>query len=239
MTIQDDHDVVFPASNEDTRIAPVERGMQFRDVVAATVNEAQFAVLTGKTPKWAIRYKPKGGKQMPYVPHGYIRDVLNKAFGFDWDFRVLTAFDGKPYDLREQDEGRKTINVLTVLGELTVRVHNPVEPTDIIASIVKQEFGSQIWRSEMEFGDALKGASSDALKRCGVSMGIALDLYYNDDAAKLAWELAEKERFEAEQKLQRLAEMQMRVRELSNTGKTPREVAEQLGISVAEVVACL
>ena len=210
--------------NDDTRLAPASRHLAFCDLVQSVMNEAQFEVLTGHVPQHAIRYKPKGGKNMPYVPHGYTRDQLNKAFGFDWDYRVLPIFGGMPYMTGTLREGKREYTTLTVCGELTVRIRDPQDVTRVLSTIVKQDFGSLALRDGMEFGDALKGATSDALKRCGLGLGIALDLYYSDADSAAAYALS--------QRIQK-------VRDLSEQGQTPVEIASAVGVDVSQVKAWL
>ncbi len=171
------------------REAPEERALAFRDIIQAVVTQKHFEVLRGKTPAYAIKYREGGGgQQLKYLPHGYVRDQLNKAFGFDWDFELMPIFGGQPFTLSAREEKNhgvmQTVSTVTVCGKMTVRVRNPKKLDDILTTIVKTEFGSQPWRDKMEFGDALKGASSDALKRCGLGLGIGLDLYYDDEAAE-------------------------------------------------------
>lgn len=162
------------------REAPSERAaLEYRDVMQSVVNAAQFEILRGKTPEYATLTRPDNGYK--YVSHGYVRDQLNRAFGFDYDFRVLPCFNGKPYDLQVQTVKGSPVDNLVVLGELTVRIRNPKNVTEILTTIVKSDFGSQVWRSKMELGDALKAASSDAFKRCALGLGVANDLYWNDD----------------------------------------------------------
>ena len=161
--------------SEDTGIVPT----RFADLVQQVVSEAQYSVISGTTPEYAIRYKPRAGKLMAYVPHGYVRSVLNRAFGFDWDYKVMPCYAGMPFFSAEV--GGDTH--VTVMGELTVRIRHP-ETLEIVTSIVKTSTGSQVMRTGMEFGDALKGAESDALKRCGLALGIAQDLYWDDSAER-------------------------------------------------------
>ncbi|GAG20337.1 unnamed protein product, partial [marine sediment metagenome] len=47
------------------------------------------------------------------------------------------------------------------------------------------------WESTIEFGDALKGAKSDALKVAAHELGLGLDLYWDDTAELAAWEDAQ------------------------------------------------
>jgi hypothetical protein len=70
---------------------------------------------------------------------------------------------------------------LTVYGELTVRVRDG--KGNIVATITKGGPGSAIWHEENEYGDAVKSAKSDGLKVAAHELGIALDLYFDEDAA--------------------------------------------------------
>lgn len=177
--------------NGNGREAPKDLAIvRFQDVLQATVTPEQFRLLRGEIPPHAIftREGP-GGRPLKYLRHGWVRDTLTKCFGADWDYEVLSDFGGQPYVMQDREElvGRArekvTTHHLTVHGQLTVRVRNPRDITQILAVIVKSDFGSAVWRDGIEFGDALKSASSDALKRCGLGLGIGASLYYNDDAA--------------------------------------------------------
>lgn len=169
------------------REAPPERAaLEFKDMMQSVINAAQFEILRGKTPDYATLVRPDNG--FKYVSHGYVRDQLNRAFGFDYDFRCLPVFNGKPYDVQVQQVKGAPVDNLVVLGELTVRIRNPKNASEILTTIVKSDFGSQIWRNKMELGDALKAASSDAFKRCALGLGVANDLYWNDEEKFAQWE---------------------------------------------------
>jgi len=173
------------------REAGEERSLvPYRAVIAPIINEAQFEALYGKTPPHAIKTRPgKGGKVFRYIPHGYVTDRLNKAFGFDWDFTLQPAFNGNVFHLAEVQEevfspqgksSSRTVNHITVYGELKVRLRNPSDLTQVLGEVIKPGPGSQLWQPTMEFGDALKGAKSDGLKVAAHELGIGLDLYYDD-----------------------------------------------------------
>lgn len=221
---------------DDSRLAPSERDTSFAAVVQSVMNAAQYEILTGKVPAYAIKYKEKGGVQMPYLPHGYTRDQLNKAFGFDWDWELLPVFNGSIFHqgvMTEKRRGGEVVEVpsLCVAGKLTVRFRDPDDAKVVIATIVKEDVGSQPLRGDMEFGDALKGASSDALKRCGISLGIGLGLYYDDTAKRAEFEQRKAQQAE----LQREQELRMQARGAAADGASPREIAQALGIEVAKV----
>lgn len=174
------------------REAPTNRNMSIESVVGSVMAEAQLRVLTSKTPEHAIKTRPGGrGKLLKYVPHGYVTDMLNKAFGFDWDYKLLPYFDGGSIYHLERDvevginpKTKKPIlvNYISIYGELTVRIHNPQKLSEIVATVTKPGPGSAVWYPENEWGDALKAAKSDGLKVAAHELGIALDLYWDDEA---------------------------------------------------------
>ncbi|MFQ6089995.1 MAG: Rad52/Rad22 family DNA repair protein [Candidatus Bipolaricaulia bacterium] len=124
--------------------------------------EEQVNFLLQRTPEKAIRQrKGRGGKMLTYITQQYVTRLLNKVFGFNWDFDVLWEQIGK----------REVI----VKGRLTVRA-NDIE-------ISKTQFGGAEIKRYKENGqplsvaDDLKAAASDALKKCASLLGIGLDLY--------------------------------------------------------------
>lgn len=132
------------------------------------LSSAQIIRLVEKTPSAQIYKRPgKGGKVFDYVTVSYMQRVLDYTFGWNWDFEVL-------------EHGREADHVW-VMGKLTVR--NP----DGTRSISKTQFG----RSEIKFkkdsdkhvdyGNDLKAAASDALKKCASMLGIARDIYGKTD----------------------------------------------------------
>lgn len=157
----------------------------FGDIVAAVISEKQFSILSGKTPKDIIRYRPgKGGKTFAYVPHGYVTSTLNKAFGFDWDWRILPNGAGDSYTYHapmSHTVKGKTVErpgSIIVKGELTVRIRNPQDLSQVIATITREAFGEKEEINGMTWGAHVKSAASDALKKAATLIGIALDLYY-------------------------------------------------------------
>jgi hypothetical protein len=172
------------------REAPKERRIDIKDVLLPTMNLSQLRIVTGKTPDWAIKVRQGGGgTSLRYVPHGYVTDTLNKAFGYDWDLVLEPMAEGKMYELQMEpvldaktgaDTGKPPKRHVAVTGKLVVRIRD--QKGNLKSTIVKSGFGSQIWLPTMEFGDALKAARSDLLKTCAFQLGIALDLYWNEQA---------------------------------------------------------
>lgn len=108
-------------------------------------------IMTRKGPK---------GTSLKYVDVSYMTTALNYAALMDWSFEVVET-------RTDEIEGKTHISVL---GCLTLT-------TDKGSEIVKQQWGSQVLKVHMELGDALKAATSDAMKKCASMLGIAADIY--------------------------------------------------------------
>lgn len=132
----------------------------------------QLVYLTARTPAKFVRTRPgKGGQKFKYVDGAYVRKVLNYVFGWNWDFEIVEHG-------REQDH-------VWVLGRLTVRNEDGTK------QITKTQFG----RAELkyiterrngqrsktdklvDYGNDLKAAATDSLKKCASELGIASDIY--------------------------------------------------------------
>lgn len=129
------------------------------------LNSAQLAFITQKTPPQFIKKRPgPGGMQLSYVEVGYVINILNQVFGWDWDFRIL-----------DQQIGNKQV---WVRGELTIRLrgHN----------IIKGQYGgaeikfNRVSEEPISIADDLKAAASDCLKKCASLLDIAGDVYWGD-----------------------------------------------------------
>lgn len=130
-----------------------------------TLNKSQLAFISQKTPAQFIKRRPgPGGASLSYVEVGYVINMLNQIFGWDWDFRII-----------DQQIGRTQV---WVRGELTVRIKDH--------TIIKGQYGGndiKINRSTGEpisIADDLKAAASDALKKCASMIGIAGDIYWKE-----------------------------------------------------------
>jgi hypothetical protein len=128
------------------------------------LNKAQLTFLTQRTPTQFIKKRPgPGGTTLSYIEVGYVINILNQAFGWDWDFRIL-----------DQQIGKKQV---WVRGELTVRTKG--------SQITKGQYGGTDIKynrnnEPVSIADDLKAASSDSLKKCASMLGIAGDLYWAD-----------------------------------------------------------
>ncbi len=129
------------------------------------LNKAQQAFISQKTPPQFIKNRPgPGGSQVSYVEVGYVINMLNQVFGYNWDFKVLDQQVGK--------------SQLWVRGELTVRLKGQ--------EITKGQYGGSDIKTNRATGepisiaDDLKAAASDSLKKCASMLGIAGDVYWRD-----------------------------------------------------------
>ena len=208
---------------------------KFGEVFASVMNEAQFAILCGRTPKKYIKTRPgKGKRTFSYVPHGYVVGVLNKAFGFNWDWEILPQGDGNYYKYLPPLMGPDSRNPgqevqwqpgsYLVNGKLTVRVVNPNNPEQVLATIVKTATGEKEHMRGMTHGGHIKSAASDALKKAASRMGVALDLYWQD---------ADEDYMPATEPPKTQAEFIVRLPEL---GLTVTQALSHLGKSLPEIV---
>ena len=183
------------------REAPIERVLNKKDIINPVYNDAQLNILLNRTPEWAIKKREgAGGTLYKYVPHGYVTDQLNKAFGFNWDLIIDPIEAGNMYAIQfvATDKNGKSLDFpkryIAVAGHITVRVYDP--KAEEMYTITKSGFGSQEWLANQEFGDALKGARSDLVKTCAFQLGVALDLYWDEKAEFDEYEALQKKKEE-------------------------------------------
>jgi len=133
-------------------------------LVKTNIEPEQMLRIFQRTPKQHIYSRPaKGGGTWDYVTGTYVKKVLNYIFGWMWDFEVKEH--GKEGDL------------IWVLGKLTIK------NKDGKAMIVKEQFGradikyKKNTKIMLDYGNDLKSASTDALKKCASELGVASDIY--------------------------------------------------------------
>jgi hypothetical protein len=157
-----------------------------------SLNPKQLAFILKRTPKQFVKQRPaKGGGTWDYVSGGYVKKILNLAFGFDWDFEII--------DEKILIEAKEVV----VKGKLTIRTNGK--------TITKMQYGNKdiIFRTEPDFnddgtpkmvqkygktvqatkpsniplsvGNDMKSAATDCLKKCASEIGIAADIYNSDE----------------------------------------------------------
>lgn len=141
--------------------------------------------------KYKYTRPAKGGGQWTYVRTSYIRRTLDGLFGFNWDFEIMTP-DEVAFNMAAMT------GVVSVRGRLTGRVKVDGQWVEI----VREQYGRaevkwqtvtkngvktrkiDEWSGKplpLDFGNDLKAATSDALKKCAAQLGIAADVYDPDE----------------------------------------------------------
>lgn len=127
------------------------------------MTEHQLTFMLQRTPKEQVyRRKGRGGQMFDYVTGSYITKALNYAFGWNWDFEIA-------------EHGKENDHVW-VMGKLTVRGGRAGE------TITKTQFGRSDVKQlktggNVDYGNDLKAAATDALKKCASMLGFASDIY--------------------------------------------------------------
>ncbi len=113
-----------------------------------------------RLPSEKIKQRPGGGGMtFDYVTPDTVIDILNEAFEYQWDSRII--------------ESRREENTVIVSVEIKVWGDEGVP-------VVKQQFGSCDITRGLGVGEAFKGATSDALKKAATLLGVALELYQDE-----------------------------------------------------------
>jgi Rad52/22 family double-strand break repair protein len=136
------------------------------------LNPDQLNQIFKATPPKYVKLRPgKGGGDWKYVSAGYIQKVLNLMFGWDWDFEII-------------DEKILVESAIVIVkGKLTCRSGD--------RTIVKMQYGRKEITMKrggtgpLDVGNDLKAAASDCLKKCASLIGIASDIYSDEDFKEL------------------------------------------------------
>lgn len=137
------------------------------------LNSNQIQKIWNSTP---ARYKysrpAKGGGNWTYIKASYVRKVLDSVFGFNWSFDIETSL-GEAFDIAQKTK------MCVVKGTLTARVKSDGEwvelkKTQFGRAEVKLKKGTQ---DPLDFGNDMKAATSDCLKKCASLLGIGADVY--------------------------------------------------------------
>lgn len=151
-------------------------------------NQNQVQKLFNSTPTRSRYARPaRGGGNWTYVKTSYVRRVLDSIFGFNWSFEIETSVE-------------EAFNVAAMTGTVTVKgvLVGSVEVDKQWVTIRKTQFGrAEVkWQTEtrngqksrkidewtgkpvpLDFGNDMKAAASDALKKCASLLGIGADVY--------------------------------------------------------------
>ena len=147
---------------EKAKVAKEQKGKLMLNPAQSPLTSKQLLEILQRTPENHIYHrKGKGGQMWDYVTGVYVKKVLNYVFGWMWDFEVMEH--GK--------EGEQ----MWVLGKLTINTKK--------GKIIKTQFGRadiKFWRgtkNPLDYGNDLKAAATDSLKKCASELGIASDIY--------------------------------------------------------------
>ena len=169
-------------ANQEKAIQKMELDLSQVTRTKSVLNQNQIQKLWNSTPsKFKFKRPAKGGGEWDYVKVGYVRKVLDSVFGFDWDFEIETT-------LAEAFEVAKLTKQCVVKGTITARV---VDDSGRIREIRKTQFGRcdvklrKGTETPMDFGNDMKGAVSDCLKKCASLWGVAADIYEGEDFVEI------------------------------------------------------
>lgn len=152
----------------DTNLAKAQENRKIKKLLSnapTDFNADQLLKLLQKTPDKHKYTRPaKGGGTWDYVTGTYVEKVLNYVTGWNWDFEI-------------KEHGSQG-DVVWVLGRLIIRVGN--------TTIAKEQFGRADVKKKkdgvlLDYGNDLKAAATDSLKKCASLLGIASDIYGKEE----------------------------------------------------------
>ena len=142
-------------------------------------NLEQLKKIRHKTPQSMIYERPaKGGGKWKYVKSADVVLALNTIFGGFWDFSIITD------EATALEMAVKTKSVI-VKGRLTI-----TNPTTGV-SITREQYGRKDvafrkgTNEPMDFGNDMKAAASDALKKCASQFGLFNDIYRDNEILEI------------------------------------------------------
>lgn len=175
-----------PQAEHLTTLIPAQ-GMLLRDAMDGDIEE------------WAIQEREgPGHKMLKYIPHGYVRDQLNKVFGPFWSEMALDVKPGCKYDVifyENQRENPRThavevkqVREVVTMTELRIRIYSATG--ELISEESRYGAGGKVWENNISFADALQSSQSEGLKRASFSLGrkFGLQLYYDDEERRADWQ---------------------------------------------------
>ena len=142
-------------------------------------NFEQLKKIRHSTPASMVYKRPaKGGGTCKYVKSADVILALNTTFGGFWDFSIITD------EATALEMAVKTKSVV-VRGRLTIT--NP--STGV--SVTREQYGRKDvafkkgTNEPMDFGNDMKAAASDALKKCASQFGLFNDIYRDNELVEI------------------------------------------------------
>src|SRR3990167_7516489 len=141
-------------------------------------NANQVQKIFNSTPQRYKYQRPaKGGGEWTYVRVSYVRRVLDAIAGFNWSFMVDTTL-AEAFDVAVKTKS------CVVKGILKINVRYDGKWVEVI----KEQWGradvkfKKGTNEPLDFGNDMKAAATDALKKCAQSgLGISADVYDPDE----------------------------------------------------------
>lgn len=173
------------SNNNDVFVTPIKYDpVQAKQVIEAKLN-----------PQW-IKQRQQGGATLSYIGGHTVIRLLNKAFGYQWSFEVISE-EVKPSLPKPMFEGWGK-NRKAVLGPDGTQKMEPQPPVaKVLGRLtipgigIKEQWGSKVLiGGATEQESAFKSASTDALKKCASLVGIGLELYGEDEGLDTDEEVA-------------------------------------------------
>lgn len=157
-------------------IAPEKQGSKFM-LAPSWISEKQVLKILQRTPKEHIHTrKGRGGQEFEYVKGGYIKKVLNFAFGWNWDFYIIKQ---EIFGLNEGWGQIVTTGRLVVKddkGHTVTKEQNGSADVKYIKDSVEKGKPRPV-----DLGDDFKASATDALKKCASEFGLASDVYNKNE----------------------------------------------------------
>lgn len=161
---------VLPAEGAASTLQLLSDGPMMTAAFVGTLklSEAQIAALRRPVDDREVEWKPlkrDGPPAIPYLSHNGYRDRLDAAFG-------LGGWGMVPVGMPKEKDGVVYVPYALVI-EGVPRVY---------------AWGEQAYHEnngQMSYGDALEGAKSNAILRCGKELGIAREMWNRNNLAEL------------------------------------------------------
>jgi len=158
---------------ESTEIIVSDRKELVREIqekIAVRMGKAEFALLTNETPIYSLKTRQgRAGAVYTYVDIGYVTEQLNLITGHQWSFTWELLF-------KTLDE-MKAIGQVAIKGRLVIRQKNSDELIFENSGNSDIKYRSKDGKEFLSFGDDVKGAVSDCVKKCASMFGVAADVY--------------------------------------------------------------
>lgn len=195
------------------------------EVPAGPLTKQQLAMLMSPLFNGRVKTRNQGGQTLSYIEAFDVKATLIRLFGFGGfsaevtDSKILEIITAQTHDYHVKSDGKA--KTPQVLAQSTVTLHIP----SLGATYAETAIGSN---SAWDIGDAadnaIKTASSDALKRCATYLGtqFGLGLYRGGDLSEVVEVIFEPEQAEMlreinEERAVNLAAARERVQSTINT----------------------